>query len=463
VGKSFSGMSILVSFFASVRLTIVLLVLIAIFSIVGTFLPQHEEAVSLAARLSPAIAQLMMKLKLFNIYASPLFIFLMGLLSLNLIVCSLNRFPASWKKIHSRPFPSPKYLFAQINTDQMMHLNRKKSEVVEGVEALLGKRFGKIDKDKSSREVFFFFQRGQYGHLGVYAIHASVLLIIAGVVIGSLFGFKGYVTLAEGQSTSYVEVNGGKGPRALDFSIRCERFVVEFYENGMPRTYRSDLSFLRDGRVVHQGTVLVNHPLSFGGLRFYQSSYGTAPEGKALLAYSGSNGKSQQMVLKEGATFELPERDASVTVLRIEGNMINMGPAVNLRIAFPKGEMRLWVFKHIEEMKRSYPGLLSGMPGLNPGFFQPYIFSLQSVEFPYTTGLQVMNDPGVPFVAAGGVLMICGLLIAFGIAHRRFWVRIDESKGMTRIAVVGKSNRASAGLAEETRHLCESIREAIQP
>jgi len=152
-----------------------------------------------------------------------------------------------------------------------------------------------------------------------------------------------------------------------------------------------------------------------------------------------------------------------VTVLRIEENMMNMGPAVNLRIAFPKGEMSLWVFKHIEEMKRSNPGLLSGMPGLNPGLFQPYLFSLQGVEFPYTTGLQVMNDPGVPFVAAGGFLMICGFLIAFGIAHRRFWVRIDESNGMTRIAVAGKSNRSSAGLADETRHLCQSIREAIQP
>jgi len=380
---------------------------------------------------------------------------------LNLIVCSLKRFPASWKKIHPRPFPAPKDLFVRINTDQMISLKRKKSEAVEGVEALLEKRFGKIDKEKSTRDVFFFFQRGKYCHLGVYAIHASVLLIIAGAVIGSLFGFEGYLTLAEGQSTPHVEVKGGKETRTLDFSIRCERFVVEFYENGMPRTYRSDLSFLRDGRVMHQGTVLVNHPLSFGGLRFYQSSYGTAPEGKALLAYSGPNGKSQQRFLKEGATFELPERDASVTVLRIEENMMNMGPAVSLRIDSPQGEMKLWIFQHIEEMKRDNPGLLSAMPGLNPGLFQPYLFSLQSVEFPYTTGLQVRDDPGVPFVAAGGFLLIGGLLITFGMSHRRFWIRIDETGGMTRIAVAGKSNRSVSSLAEETRHLCDSIREAV--
>ena len=329
------------------------------------------------------------------------------------------------------------------------------------VEALLAKKFGKIAREKTNREVFLFLQRGRYCHLGVYAIHLSVLLIIAGAVIGSLFGFEGYVTLAEGQFTSHVEVKGGEEPRHLNYAIRCERFVVEFYENGMPKAYRSDLSFSRDGKVVHQGTVQVNHPLSFGGLRFYQSSYGTAPEGKALLVYSGPRGKSQPQLLIEGARFELPARGASATVLRIEENMMNMGPAVNLRIDAPQGEMKLWIFQHIEEMKRDNPGLLSAMPSLNPGLFQPYLFSLQSVEFPYTTGLQVRDDPGVPFVAAGGFLLIVGLLITFGMSHRRFWIRIDEAGGMARIAVAGKSNRSAAGLADETRHLCNSIREAV--
>jgi cytochrome c biogenesis protein len=462
VGPGFSGMGKFVSFFASVRLTIVLLVLIAILATVGTFLPQQEEAASLAARLSPGTIRLMLNLKLFDIYASPLFILLLGLLSVNLIVCSLNRFPTSWKRIHPQPFPPPKGLFAQLDTGHMISLKSKKDEAADAVEALLAKKFGKIAREKANREVFLFFQRGRYCHLGVYAIHLSVLLIIAGAVIGSLFGFEGYVSLAEGQFTSHVEVKGGKEPRHLDFAIRCERFVVEFYENGMPKAYRSDLSFSRDGKVVHQGTVQVNHPLSFGGLRFYQSSYGTAPEGKALLVYSGPRGKSQPQLLTEGARFELPERGASATVLRIEENMMNMGPAVSLRIDSPQGEMKLWIFQHIEEMKRDNPGLLSAMPGLNPGLFQPYLFSLQSVEFPYTTGLQVRDDPGVPFVAAGGFLLIGGLLITFGMSHRRFWLRIDEAGGMARIAVAGKSNRSAAGLADETRHLCDSIREAVQ-
>lgn len=106
VGPGFSGMDKIVSFFASVRLTIVLLVLIAILSTVGTFLPQHEEAASLAARLSPGTVRLMLNLKLFNVYASPLFILLLGLLSVNLIVCSLNRFPRLLEE-NSSPALSP--------------------------------------------------------------------------------------------------------------------------------------------------------------------------------------------------------------------------------------------------------------------------------------------------------------------------------------------------------------------
>jgi cytochrome c biogenesis protein len=285
---------------------------------------------------------------------------------------------------------------------------------------------------------------------------------MAGLIISSLFGFEGYMTLGEGQSKKDIQVKGGRGNRTLNFAVRCERFVLEFHENGVPKNYRSDLSFLQEGRVVRQGSVLVNHPLSFGGLRFYQSSYGTLPGGKAHLVYSGQNTESKSMVLGKGDVFKLPERNAVVTVIRVEGNMMEMGPAVKLRVVSPEGEIQLWVFQHIEEIKQANPGLLSAMPIFDPGLFKPYRFSLSEVESPYFTGLQVRSDPGVPFVALGGFLMIGGFLINFWSYHRRFWIRIFEAKGTTCIAVVGKSNRNSQGLTKELGQLYSSLREAIK-
>jgi cytochrome c biogenesis protein len=449
-------------FLTSVRLTIVLLVLIAVLSIVGTFIPQQEGAADFAARLSPETVSLLTKLQIFDLYHSPLFLFLLGMLSLNLVVCSLRRFPATWKKIDPQPFPPPESLFDDLSADQLMTFNGTREKAHEAVKALLEKKGAKINHGESPQGTFFFFQQGRYSHLGVYAVHAGVLVIVAGMVISALFGFEGYVTLAEGQSKRDIEVMGEKGHRTLDFAVRCERFVLEFYENGVHKTYRSDLSFLRKGRVVQQGCVLVNHPLSFGGLRFYQSSYGALPGGKAHLAYTGENIESRQLVLKAGDVFKLRERAAVATVLRIEENMMGMGPAVKLRIVFPQGENKLWVYQRIEEIERANPGLLSAMPIFNPGHFKPYQFSLSGIESPYFTGLQVRSDPGVPFVAIGGFFMITGFLITFWISHSRFWIRIDEEKGKVRIAVAGKSSRNLEALAKDIGQLCSSLREAIK-
>jgi cytochrome c biogenesis protein ResB len=96
----------------------------------------------------------------------------------------------------------------------------------------------------------------------------------------------------------------------------------------------------------------VNHPLSFGGLRFYQSSYGALPGGKAHLVYSGQNIESQHMVLVKGDVFKLRERNAVATVLRVEGNMMEMGPAVKLRVVSRKERFNSGFFNRSKRLSR---------------------------------------------------------------------------------------------------------------
>ena len=46
-------------------------------------------------------------------------------------------------------------------------------------------------------------------------------------------------------------------------------------ENAPVKDYRSDLSVLEEGQTVVRKVIEVNHPLHYGGYRFYQASYGT--------------------------------------------------------------------------------------------------------------------------------------------------------------------------------------------
>ena len=105
----------------------------------------------------------------------------------------------------------------------------------------------------------------------------SILIIFIGAITGSIFGFKGYVNINEGERISAVPVRQGQN-KDLNFGIRCNSFNVDYYETGAPKDYRSDLSVIRDGKEVVRKTIRVNDPLSYEGITFYQSSFGSIPE-----------------------------------------------------------------------------------------------------------------------------------------------------------------------------------------
>jgi cytochrome c biogenesis protein len=436
------------SFFSSVKLTIVLLVLIVLVFITATFIPQQDTAQKFVW--------------LTDLYHSPLFYVLMGLLSLNLIICSINRFHVSMKQYKAPYFPEPPGIFENLPQSQLIIANKEMNKVSATIESSLKAKYRSVRKIDTKKGRVFYGERGRFSIFGVYAVHLSILLIIVGAVIGSIFGLAADINIKEGESVNVVNLAEGKGIHQLDFSIRCDKFIAEFYENGAPKTYRSDLSFIKNGQVAYQESLLVNHPLTFEGLRFYQSSYGTSPETKAVVTYTMGSKKSGEIVLAAGDTFDLPEQNAKVTVLRVEENIMELGPAVNLKIISPKKDIQFWVFKNIDDIKAANPGLLSKVPLFNPGLFRPLVFSLNRIEQQYYTGLRVVSDPGVPLVAVGAALMIAGLMIVFFWSHQRFWVRMEQEEAKIRISVAGRSNRYNAVLQRQIDNLCKRIGQELK-
>src|SRR5512136_608615 len=89
--------------FTSVKLTLGLLIVLAVTSIFGTVIPQQEGAMDLAEQLSPGLVSLLSSLQLFDMYHSLWFRLIIGILALNLLICSLDRFPAAWKRFQAAP------------------------------------------------------------------------------------------------------------------------------------------------------------------------------------------------------------------------------------------------------------------------------------------------------------------------------------------------------------------------
>ena len=84
-----------------------------------------------------------------------------------------------------------------------------------------------------------YAERWRWTRLGVYIVHSSVVILLIGGLIGSLFGFEGYVNIAEGEATNIVRLRNTGGTLPLDFEIRCDDFSVTYYESGLPKEYET--------------------------------------------------------------------------------------------------------------------------------------------------------------------------------------------------------------------------------
>jgi cytochrome c biogenesis protein len=386
----------------------------------------------------------------------------MALLSLNLIICSINRFPALWKQYKAPYFPEPAGIFDNLPQDRIITVGNEISKIKPIVESCLKKNYGHISEIEERRGHFFYAQRGRFSLFGVYIVHLSILIMIAGAIIGAIFGLEADINIKEGESVNVASLTKSNRLYKLDFSVRCDKFTVEFYKDGTPKTYRSDLSFIKNGQAERQGTLLVNHPLTFDKFRFYQSTYGIAPEIKAIVTYTNAGKKGGLMTLAAGDTFDLPESKARGFVLRIEENIMQIGPAIKLRIVSQKKDVQFWVFQQLDQIIAMNPNLLTKAPMFNPGLFQPLVFSLNRIEQTYYTGLHLVRDPGIPLVALGGLLMVAGLMVVFFIQYQRLWVFMEQEDAKISIRIAGRSNRNNQQLQKKIDYLCKRINEEIK-
>lgn len=450
------------SFFSSVQLAIVLLSLIAFFALIGTLVPQREAAVELAGRMSPGLFSFLQKMQIFDLYHSIWFFLLMGLLAVNLLICSLDRFSMAWRRFRLRPSPQNENAFKDCPRENTIHTSTDIQKATDIVADILKKRYRRFDRKDEDKGVFLCADKGRFSLFGVYIVHLSFLVLITGAIIGSVFGMEAYVNITEGEMVNAVNFRNDNQSLPLPFSIRCDKFAVELYESGAPKTFQSDLTFLKDNQVIRQGKLLVNHPIEHEGFRFYQSSYGVAPGGKATLALLRDGGRRDVINVGAGYTFELPGKEGTFRILRMEENLMKMGPAIKVVVRSKKEEVSFWVFQQIDKILETNSDIIQQVPIFNPGLFRPYTFTLVGLEEKYYTGLQVTRDPGTPVVAAAAVQLICGLMLILFSYARQVWIRIDRDKDEVRISIVGRSAKNKAGLEREIQYLLRELKDNLE-
>ena len=449
-------------FLASIRLTVVVLLALAATSVLGTLIPQNEPLEVYHRRFGEVGFRILYALDIFDMYYSWWFQLLILTLAANITVCSIDRLHALRRILFVRTPTFRLARFQKLSHRPEIRAEQTAEEARPAVEAIVGRRFRHSRTEPAGGGAAVFAESGRWTRLGVYIVHLSVLLLLVGALIGSIFGFDGFVNIPEGEAVNTIRLRNEDGARQIPFSIRCDDFEVSFYEGGRPKEFRSSLTLLREGEVLKQKDIIVNDPLRFEGINIFQSSYGQMPADLATLSEKGiplvltsrASGMEYRRAARPGVPVTLPEGGGTLVLKEMLDHFQfmgqqDLGQTLLLTVTPPDGEseeVRLPVrFPRFDRMR------------------QESRFVITADAFPqrFYTGLQVTRDPGVPLVYLGFILMILGCYVTFFTSHRQVCVEIVPDPKGCRVRVSGTAGKDRRGVKREVERLSRRLAEGL--
>lgn len=429
-------------FLASVRLTITLLIIITIVSFFGVLIPQDLPQSQYIHKWGATAGNVLLTIGINHVFSTTWFFLLLGLFSCNIFVCSVTRL---WRNVGNSLKKS--FLPSRVAVEQCRHaatftIKATCASAKESIEKQLKQRRFAVKSQPVGEGFQIVARKGALKDIGSLLFHLSIIVLFIGGLIGSRFGYSETKNLSAGQATTISK---------RDFLLRCDWFKLEQNEDGSPKDYKSKLAVLspKDSSVLIEKVIEVNTPLSYQGIRFYQSSYGLDDEGmKSMMVTITGPGLPEagwSGSIPYNRSFILPGTDITAKTFNYLPDFIidmesreastRSGEANNpaVKIALFRGGDTLydqWAFFNFPDQHE----------GNGPFRAVPV-----SYEPSYYTGIQVRDNPGVPAIWVGIILMTFGIFAVFYVPKKSMWVYIEprpESKNGSIVVIGGTSSRA---------------------
>ena len=438
-------------FFASVKLTVYTLVLLASTSVIGTVVLQNGSPEAYIRLYGSGLYNMIQVLDLDRMYQAWWYLLLMVVLCVNIVVCSIDRLYATWKIIFPKKISVNPQRFEKTKNRQQFECHLPMDRFASQAKKLLAGRAGKVIEKTDDKGMVLYAEKGRWSRLGVYVVHASVLMLLAGALIGSALGFKANLRLDEKQSADTVFDAHTRLPIKLPFTVRCNDFQVKFYDTGAPDEFKSSLTILENNQESFTQDILVNHPLRYKGINIFQASYGASSPDEALFEITDSDtGTVETHTVRNGGNVQLAGGAGTFTfegfLPHYDFNGHDLGEAFIGRIAQGKDNVRIVLptkFPTFDKMRRGR-----------------FTVEVKSWDQAYYTGLQVTKDPGVPFVYGGFLLMIIGCWVTFFVSHSSVCIGLEQTgSGSTRVWVAGRTNRNIQSTNLTVKKLAKELKE----
>lgn len=443
-----------IQLFSSVKLAVFLLIIITLASILGTLIPQNRSQEAYQEKYGN-FSELLTEMEITRLYQSWWYISILFLFGLNTTVCTLKRLTSKFRQTFKPRISVPeKRILKYTEHKKIRNFGGRDTEASQLKQLLKTRHFRvkeAVDKDTHN----ILARKKTAGIFGADIVHVGILIILIGGILTGAGGFRRNLNIIEGQT---VDV-----PQA-DFQIRLDKFETEYYPKGAVKDWKSTLTVIESGKEIVTKTIEVNHPLSYKGYVFYQSSYGWDWNNLQLdiLVMNSESDQSEteiQMTMEE--TYTLTDGVTQVTALSFvpdfvitEGNRVATrsmqpnNPAVYLKSTRNNAEIFSgWIFAKFPDFSQSHQGSE-----------QPISFILEEVHAPQYSGIQAARDPGTNVIWGGCLVLMLGLFAAFYWPSRTLRFKLSSSGSHTEILAGGESKKNQEEFQREFHTIISELR-----
>ena len=488
----------------SMRTALILLFLLALAAVPGSFFPQSgvdPGEVLRFRREHPSLAPWAERAGLFDVYASPWFSAVYLLLFVSLTGCVLPRARQHWRAARARPPAAPRHL-DRLPAFRSYVTALPPAEVLGTARAVLRRRRFRADVGSGAVSA----EKGHLRETGNLVFHLSLLLVLAAVATGHFYGYAANVVVAEGrgfanavpqydtfEAGARVE-EGGLPP----FSVVLDRLDVRYEEQGgqrgAPREFSANVRYRTAPDAAQRSArIAPNSPLVVEGTKVFLLGNGYAPrftvrDGRGDVVLQGPvpllPAQSEPNMVSNGV-LKVPDAapadlGISVSFLPTAAYAPFLGRTTS---AFPdarvprvlvtgawqgdlgldQGETQSVYRLDTSRMTRLEAGGAPVTAELAPGETLTLPEGRGSVTFDGVArfaSFQVAADPGRGLALAGAVLALTGLLASLYVPRRRVWVRATAGPAGRTVVEVGALARGDAeGLGDEVDALLASLQE----
>ncbi len=487
----------------SMRTALLLLFLLALASVPGGFLPQRSlnpPRVTAYLKDHPTLGPLLDRLSLFDVFASPWFAAVYLLLFVSLAGCLVPRIRLHARALRARP-PAVPATLSRLPVSDRWETDGDPEQVLRAARGALGGRWR-----KAARPGGLSAETGYLRETGNLVFHVSLVLLLVGIALGAMYGFKGTVLVKEGDGfantvLSYDDVHPGRRftpDRLVPLELTLKKFDATYADDGKALTFDARIDWTpRPGAAPQPYDLQVNHPLHVGAAKVYLIGHGYAPTvtvrdraGNAITQTVPCLPQDSRFV--SSCTIKVPNAvnpDGTPDQMGFEGvftpttvqdpktgQVSSTFPAADnpaLTLVGYRGDLGLDSGASQSVYSLDMAGLTkidAPAQGLRPGdtWQLPGGGSLTYDSTAQWTTLQVTQDPGKGLALVAACGMVLGLLLSLFVRRRRLWVRAvpaggDAGTGRTVVEVGGLARTDPEAFAVEFAELADRLRAAAPP